>query len=592
MHMRARRGRGIRVMLLYAFFLLIILPLLLCTIVMYYRVSQVIHGQTLSAATRIFDSSIALVGDRIEVMEHVMNIITHDELVYQLAGKEFSSGDISSQVAGINRLTTSFSFLRQVSDVDHIRLYVDDSYMYSQEGMNIFSLETVGGQRWFQELKASPDMTLWLAPQDYEDLPDSEQGYYSLVRKLSDPVHLGTFLAVLRIDISEKQLAAALSGDMATSHSVLSLMRSDESLYRIGSDRFDSQSLGTAELDGVEEGEWRKCHFDDGTVYMRKADLTPSPWTAVSLIPEEDLFAVSRHLRWEMILIMLCIACIAYLLALVATNSSMRRIALLSGSMKKVRDGDLNVEVKVNEQDDEIGLLIDSFNKMVQQLKVLLEERYEYGKRLKSYELKALQAQINPHFLYNSLDLINCMAIKQNAPEIVKMVNSLARFYRLSLSKGKDEIPVPLEIEHAALYVQIQNLRFNDCIEFKVEVDPSLFDCLIMKMILQPIIENAILHGIFEKEKKKGLIHLRASLDDMGGVVITVTDDGVGMDAGTLGRLFKPSGEKEGSYGLYNIQERLQLAYGKEYGMSCTSAPGEGCTIRIVIPFHEKGLTI
>ena len=144
--------------------------------------------------------------------------------------------------------------------------------------------------------------------------------------------------------------------------------------------------------------------------------------------------------------------------------------------------------------------------------------------QIKNLELKALQAQINPHFLYNSLDLINCTAIDRNVPEISRMVNALGKFYRLSLSKGREVISLAEELRHAQLYVEIQNLRFENRILATWDTDASADRCQIIKIVLQPIIENAILHGIFEKPSKSGHLNVRVRRYD-DGIRITVEDE-------------------------------------------------------------------
>ncbi len=220
-----------------------------------------------------------------------------------------------------------------------------------------------------------------------------------------------------------------------------------------------------------------------------------------------------------------------------------------------------------------------------------MEEKVSYGQQIKSLELKALQAQINPHFLYNSLDLINCTAIAHSVPQISRMVKSLGQFYRLSLSGGKEQILLSAEMKHARLYVDIQNMRFEDRIEAHWSLDEDAGKCQIIKIILQPLIENAILHGIFEKPSKHGNLWVNVSRNaDI--ITITVSDDGVGMNEETLqANFFSAShenvSETSGGYGVRNICDRLRIAYGAPYGLSCESAPDRGTTITITIPAIE-----
>lgn len=286
-------------------------------------------------------------------------------------------------------------------------------------------------------------------------------------------------------------------------------------------------------------------------------------------------------------LFVLILTVLAYLIAYFMSRSALDRLSLLTQTMQAVENGNTDVRMEPS-GDDEIAQLIGSFNQMMDEMDALMEEKVEYGRQIKNLELKALQAQINPHFLYNSLDLINCTAISHNIPEISKMVNALSKFYRLSLSKGQEIISLRDEIKHVNLYLQIQNLRFDNRIQVTWDLDPEADDCRVIKIILQPLIENAVIHGIFEKPSKSGCLNIstRCRQDD---IYITIQDDGVGMDAQTLTKNFTPSVSGEiadttGGYGVRNIHDRMKLAYGEIYGLSCTSTIGKGTTVTVHIP--------
>ena len=258
----------------------------------------------------------------------------------------------------------------------------------------------------------------------------------------------------------------------------------------------------------------------------------------------------------------------AYLIAYLISQSTLKRIKQLTGTMHTVESGDVAVRLEPS-GNDEIAQLMDGFNQMMDRVDALMEEREANGRQIKNLELKALQAQINPHFLYNSLDLINCTAISRNVPEISRMVNSLGQFYRLSLSGGSEQIPLSSEMKHAKLYADIQNMRFEDRVFAEWDTDASAEGCQIIKIVLQPLIENAIVHGIFEKPSKSGCLKVtsRRSAD---GIRITVEDDGMGMDQDTVLNNFSSKESPahtvtSSGYGIRNVQERLRLAYGAPY---------------------------
>lgn len=199
----------------------------------------------------------------------------------------------------------------------------------------------------------------------------------------------------------------------------------------------------------------------------------------------------------------------------------------------------------------------------------------------KNNQLKLLNHQLNPHFLYNTLDMINWQAISLNLPEIYQPIQLLSRFYKITLNRGDDFICVSDEIEQIRLYLNLINVRFKNSITYQIEVQPTAHQQQVLHMVLQPIVENAVLHGILEKDDPTGSISITAELAS-NQIVFTVCDDGVGMDNARAQQLLH-SGTSSG-YGLANVQQRIQLFYGKKYGISIHSEPGKGTTVRVSLP--------
>ena len=206
------------------------------------------------------------------------------------------------------------------------------------------------------------------------------------------------------------------------------------------------------------------------------------------------------------------------------------------------------------------------------------------GKEVKNAELKALQSQINPHFLYNTLDMIKWMCYAGRTADIERAVASMAKFYKITLSRGRNIVTVRDELEHSREYVNIQNMRFGDRITLKVAVPEELMDVPIPKITLQPLIENAILHGILETEDETGTVTISGTVEK-DSMIITVTDDGVGMEEDQISRLFSASeaGGNGSSYGIRNIRQRIRLLYGNDSDILFTSRPGEGTEVKILL---------
>jgi two-component system, sensor histidine kinase YesM len=238
---------------------------------------------------------------------------------------------------------------------------------------------------------------------------------------------------------------------------------------------------------------------------------------------------------------------------------------------------------------DEITELGMSFNIMIGKIKELLDSKIEEQENLKKAELRALQAQINPHFLYNTLDTIIWMAESKKTDQVVKIVSALSKFFRISLSKGMDWITIGEEVERIRSYLTIQKMRYRDILDFNIEVDKDVAENTILKLILQPLVENALYHGIKNK-RKGGTISVRARKNGEDEILLEVEDDGIGFTPEKLNQLRADLEDDSGriklesGFGLDNVNKRIRLYYGKPYGLTVQSEYTTGTCVTLVIP--------
>ena len=261
-----------------------------------------------------------------------------------------------------------------------------------------------------------------------------------------------------------------------------------------------------------------------------------------------------------------------------------RKIEELTRNMDQVNHGSREVTV-YSDSNDEIGIMVNSFRKMMDEINRLIDEVYVNKIALKEYELKALQAQINPHFLYNTLSMMNWMAIRSNQMDISKVTLALSTFYRTALSKGEDVVTVENCIQNTKAYLEIQLVMHDHGFTVDWEIDPTIKNEKMPKLLLQPIVENAIEHGIDEKEE--GDKNLSLSFRGKEDVVeITVRDNGKGMEQEKAEKLVTYQAK---GYGLKNVNDRIHLLYGNEYGIQIFSELGIGTTV--VMRFPKEGRT-
>jgi len=305
--------------------------------------------------------------------------------------------------------------------------------------------------------------------------------------------------------------------------------------------------------------------------------------------PASQIEATIRPMTMGMVLICVISMIAAVLLLTQLTRMIVKNIEKLTRNMKEAKKGNLEVTV-TSDSKDEIGELIQGFAEMVERIKTLIEEVYEGKISLKEYEMKALQAQINPHFLYNSLSLINWKAIEADEKDISKITLALSKFYRTALNKGNSVMPLQDEISNVKSYLDIQLMMHDYEFDVEIDIDESMYYYDTPNLILQPLIENAIDHGIDLKTEGRGKIIIRG-WSEGETMYLSVEDNGVGMDEEIAQNILT---QKSKGYGVRNVNERIKLTYGVEYGLTIESKEGEGTKITVKLPvvIRKGGLNL
>lgn len=343
--------------------------------------------------------------------------------------------------------------------------------------------------------------------------------------------------------------------------------------------------LKTENIDAIMECREDSLIIDEGgdsKLYtMSKSKRTG--WTVVGAVYTSELLKNNEQAQMWYLLVASIL-----LLAVIGISSIISReitkpIRSLRDSMRKVQNGQFDTHVEVITE-NEIGSLGRSFNLMTSEIQALMEQNVYEQKQKRKSELKALQAQINPHFLYNTLDSIIWMSEAGENDEVVEMTSALARLLRQSISNDQEEVELEKEIEYVKNYLTIQKMRYKDKLEFFIYVDPRVAHVPIIKLVLQPLVENAIYHGIKYKETKGNLKIYARPVD--GRVEIVVADDGIGMDEDVMEHIFDEhrKEQKRNGVGVPNVQKRLKLQYGSEYGIRYESVKGAGTKAVITIP--------
>lgn len=286
--------------------------------------------------------------------------------------------------------------------------------------------------------------------------------------------------------------------------------------------------------------------------------------------------------------IMLLILFLSYFIPLSIT----RPIRELSKVTDQVAKGDLSVRADIM-TGAEVGILGNSMNTMIDQINILLEQIKKEQTSLRKAEFEVLQSQINPHFLYNTLDTIIWLAEADDQKKVVSMVGSLSEFFRASLNQGKEVVTIREELQHVRSYLEIQQVRYQDILDYEIQIPEELEVYLIPKITIQPLVENALYHGIKNK-RGKGRIRITGKRE-ADHMTIQVEDNGIGMDEECLeqlrDRIHQDIRKDKDSYGLYNVNARIRLQFGEAYGLSFESIYREGTTVSVLLPC-ENNITI
>ncbi|MDA3955634.1 sensor histidine kinase [Oceanispirochaeta sp.] len=331
-----------------------------------------------------------------------------------------------------------------------------------------------------------------------------------------------------------------------------------------------------------------ESHVVKGSVFMNlpqeKYDLISFSLTAQYLLEESQII-----LRKNMLIIAFLITLIATIAVVFLSSFITTPLKLIVGNLEKIRDGETRIRLDIRKK-DEIGLLAQTINEMLDQIQKLVAQEYHLEMLLKQAEYRTLQAQVNPHFLYNSLDTMSGIAASQNCKQVSLLCNALSNVFRYSIDMKDPLSTIDKEILHIKNYMYIMNTRTKNSIELEIQLMQDLMNIKIPRLTLQPIVENSVNHGL---KNKRGIkkIYIKAVWEN-DDVILTITDNGVGMDTERIQGQLSVDPERtlglKSSIGLSNIHSRIYMLFGPSYGVSLSSKFGEGSTVSLRIPQNMK----
>ncbi len=446
-------------------------------------------------------------------------------------------------------------------------------------------------------------VNMWTSNQKYEDMINSTVVASEFSLDFKKDFDYETYLVIVgNKTIEESTLREMLSDAGRIVTGLDKLTNSKENSDRLKSAKKYLSNL-TIYIDRIEQ------NLQEGNKYEDNIEIWEHDVQIVTSLLRETIFqyiyyevkdiqeARTEYQNFFMVMIRFSIIAFAAILILIVLLSYYiplsitRPIRKLSEVTDQVAKGDLTVRSDIR-TGAEVGMLSDSLNTMIDKINELLEQVKKEQIRLRKAEFELLQSQINPHFLYNTLDTIVWLAEAGEQKKVVKMVGSLSEFFRTSLNQGKDIISIKEELQHVRSYLEIQQVRYQDILQYDIQVEEELYKYLIPKITIQPLVENALYHGIKNKRGAGKIIISGRQEEDHFSILIE--DNGIGISKERLSQVRAGVKNKVSTgkdiYGLYNVNERIHLNFGEKYGIIIESTYGEGTVVSVILPYMQEQL--
>lgn len=493
--------------------------------------------------------------------ENSMNLMLHHEtLQAALSAKYTNNYDMYIAYRDIiDPLIETIKLTQQ--DISCITIYTDcEIYPH---GTILRPLSELEGTEWYKHVTVSPVPAFYLSR--------SDKTLY-LICKMYGSKQTGN--TVICQKIKARSIIASLD-ELCGDSSGLYLVSPDQQMIYENSDNCTDMAGAAISLQDIQS------NHPSGDYIMESEEIPLTKWTLYLYEPATVFLTTARQIFLIVAGVIVLSMILCFITGFFLSEITFRPLTMLAETMSHIEENGYKTNL-TSYSNDEIGHLIRTFQKMIERINYLINQVYKTEIASQKLELKVLQAQINPHFFYNCLSMINNQALLNGQESISRMALHLSAYYRTSLNNGKDFSTLRDELKNVNAYVEIMQMLRENSFCFIQEIEPETGDIPLPNLIIQPLIENAIIHGIDQdKEQKPGVITLQIFRQDRN-IVIRVLDNGCGMSEEKCVSILK---EESKHYGLGNIQKRIQLIYGKEYGITIQSTPDMGTSVSISFPF-------
>lgn len=563
--------------------ILIILPMVASGYFSYISSSKVINRKTSEHFYQVMSQTSENYRTIFNEVENISFIILANESVRSLLNSAAVDRNYMQSYNEVNLLIRNFLAKPYVCSVTITK----DSKVVYQSGTAVTAVDK---NDWYKKAEDYKGKVVWSSSYELEhQLNQPSHKVISLFRQIID-IDQNAPIGMLRISISEDMLFEVQKNLLAGSNSSFYLVDGDgiilshQKKEKLGK-HFDYSEI----IHKLKNDEVFYSNRVNDELYEYIHKVKGYNYYLIGMFPAKEVSyetkPIGNLILFTLIGCSIFVICFAYIMYVSIT----RPIRILISKMNEVEKGCFDV-VALSNSENEIGGLFHHFNSMVAKIKLLIRDLYEVELKEREAELKALQEQINPHFLYNTLDTIRWTARKNRDFEVSEYIEILSSILRHNLNNGQWETDIGQEVAHLKDYIFLQKKRYGDKLEVKINIEPELYSYKIVKLVLQPIVENSITYG-FDANLGHGSITVEGERQGEN-IVLQIIDDGVGADEEQIKQIINSKAETKKIYALKNINERIKLHYGNDYGIDFNSEINKGTKVSIVIPAIQDDICL
>ena len=534
---------------------------------------RTISTQAMDARAQLAHFTAASIAKRMQECLRLTDLILSQDLVKDAISRT-ASGEaypLAEQIQDAKDISAFTQTLESTSSVVRVRILLCGQALYSNELVTFFPMD--GELRAHLAQLRAQGQYYTISEGEFPYIFQKTQRVVSFTRPSVSTEDFQTIEGGVAIDIATEEILSYMRNMLVSPEDAVTLYdAAGTPILRVGNEKLAQLASPGGALDA-----W---HGAAGEVLFYETRLPAEQWLLSYRVQPAALSSPATELLRTIVLVLAAALLVPLLMTITTSTAQSRRLLALAHAMDRVRNGDMDVRVEEGGK-NEMGIMEHSFNYLADSLQRTLDARVEAGKQMVQLEMRLLQSQIKPHFLYNTLGLICWRLTKKGDLEGARYVQALAQFYRIGLNQGNALIALEQELRHVQLYVEIQNFRLDGAIALQITLPQELKDIRVPGNMLQPLVENSIVAGILEKPGGRGSVQISCAQEGKD-LTILISDDGVGVDIAMVESVLNQRSDSH--YGIWNVNRRLRLIYGERAGLAYSINAAGGVDVLVRIP--------